>query len=88
VKRAVKILIGAAAAIVVVAVAGIALLWYFITRGPDLAQFEHLKQPQISTMPNQKMVVLEAKGDPTLSARKHLVCYSASIIKSKTLPKA
>ena len=31
-----------------------------------VAQFEHLKQPKISTKPSQKMVVVEAKGDPSV----------------------
>lgn len=28
------------------------------------AQFEHLKQPQISKKKDQKMIVVESKGDP------------------------
>ena len=31
-----------------------------------VTQFEHLKQPRISTKHNQKMVVVEAKGDPSV----------------------
>lgn len=30
----------------------------------NVNQFEHLKQPKISTKHNQKMLVVEAKGDP------------------------
>jgi hypothetical protein len=32
----------------------------------NVPQFEHLKQPRISTKPNQKMLVVEAKGDPNV----------------------
>lgn len=87
-KRAVKILIGAAVAIVIVAVAGIALLWYFITRGPDLAQFEYLKQPQISSKPNQKMIVVEAKGDPNVVGAKAFGLLFSIYYKVKDAPKS
>jgi hypothetical protein len=32
----------------------------------DVNQFERLKQPKISTKQNQKMLVVEAKGDPNI----------------------
>jgi hypothetical protein len=32
----------------------------------DVSQFEHLKEPKISTQKNQKMLVVEAKGDPNI----------------------
>ena len=32
----------------------------------NVTQFEHLKQPKISTKKNQKMLVVEAKGDPNV----------------------
>jgi hypothetical protein len=50
----------AAAALIVAAIALLA------GGGPDPAQFEHLKQPQIRTMANQKVLVVETKGDPTV----------------------
>ncbi len=87
-KRAVKILIGAAVAIVIVAGTGIALLWYYMTRGPDLAKFEHLKQPQISTMPNQRMVVVEAKGDPNDVGAKAFGLLFSIYYKVKEAPKS
>ena len=37
-----------------------------IAQGPDASQFEHLKEPKISTKKNQKMLVIEAKGDPNV----------------------
>ncbi|NUO80455.1 GyrI-like domain-containing protein [candidate division KSB1 bacterium] len=39
-------------------------------RGPDLAKYEHLKDPKISTVPDQKMIVVEAKGDPNVIGEK------------------
>jgi hypothetical protein len=52
--------------IVLLAVIG----YLFLTREPDLSQFEHLKEPQISTKENQKMLVVEAKGDPNIVGEK------------------
>ena len=86
-KRAVKILIGAVVAIVLLAVAGMALLWYFMTQGPDLAKFEYLKEPQISTMPNQKVIVVEAKGDPNVVGEKAFGLLFRIYYKIKDAPK-
>jgi hypothetical protein len=33
---------------------------------PNISQFERLKEPKISTQKNQKMLVVEAKGDPNV----------------------
>ena len=55
-----KIILGVIVLILVAA----ALLAYFAMQGPDLTEYEHLKEPAISTRPPQKMIVVEAKGDP------------------------
>jgi hypothetical protein len=39
-------------------------------KGPDLTQYESLKDPRITTMKDQKIVVVEAKGDPNVVASK------------------
>ena len=36
-----------------------------LTGGPEVAQFDHLKQPQVRTMADQKVLVVEVQGDPT-----------------------
>jgi hypothetical protein len=46
-----------------------ALVLCFILGAQDFSQYEKLKDPQISTKPNQKMLVVEAKGDPTVVAK-------------------
>ena len=48
--------------LVAVALSGLASL----AQSNNVAQFERLKQPGISTKKNQKMVVVEAKGDPNV----------------------
>ena len=59
-----KIIIGAIILILVAA----ALLAYFAMQGPDLTEYDHLKEPAISTRPPQKMIVVEARGDPNAVA--------------------
>jgi hypothetical protein len=36
--------------------------------GPDLKKYEHLKDPQISTAPRQRMITVHIKGDPNVTA--------------------
>jgi hypothetical protein len=48
--------------LVVVAVVSIPLM----AQGPDVSQFEQLKEPKISTLKNQRMLQVEAKGDPNI----------------------
>jgi len=38
--------------------------------GPDLKKYEHLKDPQISTTSRQKMISIQIKGDPNITAGK------------------
>ena len=51
-------------AFVVVVLAGVSVMGYFIWKGPDLSAYDHLVAPAISTKPPQKMIVVEVRGDP------------------------
>jgi hypothetical protein len=37
-----------------------------MAHGPSVSQLDHLKEPGISTKPDQKMLVVEARGDPNI----------------------
>ncbi len=50
-----------------VATAVVAIAWWF-TRGPDPAQFAHLKNPRFATRADETMLVVHATGDPNLVA--------------------
>ncbi len=39
---------------------------FALAQDNTLSQFEHLKQPRISTRKNERMLVVEAKGDPNI----------------------
>lgn len=87
-KPAVKILLGVVIALVLLAVGGITLLWYFMSRGPDLTQLEPLKQPRLSSKLNQKMIVVEAKGDPNIVGGKAFGLLFSLYYKLKDVPKS
>lgn len=40
---------------------------FFSGCDPDFSKYEYLKEPQISTKPKQKMIVVELKGDPSVT---------------------
>jgi hypothetical protein len=57
--------------IIIVFVVIIAIVFFFVSLGgPDLSKFEYLKQPQISEKSQQRMLVVEVKGDPSVVAGK------------------
>ena len=51
--------------IVLIVIVVLGALFYFMS-GPDLSQFEYLKEPRIVNMPDQKMLVVKATGDPNV----------------------
>jgi len=57
-------LIKVVAGIVVVVVLALAIVYLLMTRGPDLSEYEHLRDPAITTKPDQRMLVVRAQGDP------------------------
>jgi hypothetical protein len=59
-----KKIIVALAVLVVILLA----LGYYLMRGPDLAQFEPLRQPRMTTLPAQKVIMVETRGAPSQTA--------------------
>jgi hypothetical protein len=55
-----KIIIGVLAVLVI----AVLFLFLLMPKGPDLAKYEFLREPRITTLPDQNMVVVEAQGDP------------------------
>ena len=52
--------------IVVTVVVAAALAIWWMSRGPDASQFAHLRDPRLTRMDNQRMLVVEATGDPNV----------------------
>ena len=53
----------------------------------DLTRVEHLKEPQISTLKNQKMLVVEAQGDPNVVGGKAFGLLFQLYFRIKETPK-
>jgi len=52
------------AAVLAVLIIAVLVLFLLMPKGPDLSSYEFLKEPRITTLPDQIMVVVEAQGDP------------------------
>lgn len=72
--------------ILIVGILGI-LGFFFMMPGPDLSQFEHLQEPQISTKPNLKVIVVKAKGSPNEIGGKAFGLLFKTYFKIKGVPK-
>lgn len=79
-----KIIIGV---VVVLALAALSL-FLLMPKGPDLAQYEFLKQPRITNMPDRKMLVVMAKGDPNVVGSKAFGLLFRTYYKIPNAPKA
>jgi hypothetical protein len=50
-------------------VLAITLTFFVCGCGPDLSQYDYLKEPQIRTMPGQKMIAVKVLGDPNVVSK-------------------
>ena len=51
-------------AVALIVAGGVAVLWW--GSGPDASQFAHLREPRLTRLNDQRMLVVEAAGDPNL----------------------
>ena len=66
--------------------AGAAFVW--LAGGPSASQFAHLKEPRISRLGDQRMLVVVAKGDPNIVAGRAFETLFASYYKLSGVSKA
>ncbi len=78
-----KIIIGAVVVLVLAAVA----VYISMPKGPDVSAYEFLKDPRITKMPDQKMLVVTAKGDPNVVAGKAFKLLFSTYFKIPGIPK-
>jgi hypothetical protein len=76
-------------ALVVVPVAVVVLgaACVFTTRGPDAAQFEYLKDPQVRILPDLKVLQVEATGEPGVVAGQAFSLLFKTYFQLKGVPK-
>ena len=72
--------------IVIVVVIG-AVYFLLMPRGPDVSQFEHLREPRITTMEDRRVVVVEARGDPNVVGPEAFGLLFKTYYKTKGVPK-
>jgi hypothetical protein len=84
-QKKVKIALTAVPVLVVIALTAAVLL--FTGGGPDPAQFEHLRQPQVRRMDDQRVLVVEARGEPNAVAGEAFSLLFKTYFKLKGVPK-
>jgi hypothetical protein len=52
--------------VILIVAGGVAAWWW--NRGPDASQFANLREPRLTRMTDQRMLVVEATGDPNVVA--------------------
>jgi effector-binding domain-containing protein len=65
----------------------VAMFLVSITKGPDLSQYKHLLEPRITTMEDQRVLVVEAVGDPDKVGEKAFALLFGYYIKLDGVPK-
>jgi hypothetical protein len=66
----------------------IIFFFYFISRTPDMSQFEHLKVPAISNKASQKVMFVKTIGAPEKSAQNAFKLLYQTYYKMKEVPKS
>jgi hypothetical protein len=79
-----KIVIGVVAVLVISAL----VLFFLVPKGPDLKAFEFLKEPRIANMPDQKMLVVTAQGDPNIVGSKAFKLLFQTYFRIPGVPKS
>lgn len=52
--------------VLVIVILAVLVGGFLLMRGPDLSAYESLREPRITTMASQRMLVVELKGDPNV----------------------
>lgn len=64
------------------------IAYLMMPKGPNIKDFEYLKNPRITEKPDQKVIMAETKGDPALQAGKAIKLLFNSYYKIKETPKS
>jgi len=77
--------------IILSVVAVVVILGLFIAvsmpKGPDVSQYESLRQPQMRAMADQRVIVVEAKGDPNVAGKEAFSLLLKTYFRTKGVPK-
>jgi hypothetical protein len=78
-----KVLLMAMSVVVVVPV----VVLLSMMRGPDPAQFEYLKEPQVRILPDQRVIQVEGKGEPEVVGSQAFGLLFKTYFQLKGVPK-
>jgi effector-binding domain-containing protein len=81
-----KAVVIAGVVVVVLVLLGVAA-WFVMPHGPRLEDVKDLLEPQIATLPDQRVLVVEAKGDPTVVGSEAFGLLFKTYFKLKGVPK-
>ncbi len=81
-----KTVVIAGVAVVVLVLIGAAAL-FVMPSGPRLEDVKHLLEPRIVTLPSQRVLVVEAKGDPTVMGSEAFGLLFKTYYRLKGVPK-
>jgi hypothetical protein len=73
--------------LIIVGVLVIVVLLFLMPKGRNVSQYDGLKKPKIVTMDHQKMLVVEAKGDPNIAGKRAFGLLLKTYYKTKETPK-
>jgi len=76
-----------AGVMLVLAAALCAVVLVVTPRGPKLEEVKYLLEPRITTLPNQRVLVVEARGDPTTMGGEAFSLLFKTYFKLKGVPK-
>jgi hypothetical protein len=80
-----EILIPAVVAVAAVLLA--VLVWMGMPKGPSLRQVKHLAEPHLTEMEPQKVLLVEAEGDPNVVGKKAFGLLMKTYFRLKGVPK-
>jgi len=84
----VKTIAVAGVAVVVLVLALVSgLILFVMPYGPKLEDVKHLLEPRITTLPSQKVLVVEARGDPSIAGAEAFSLLFKTYFKLKGVPK-
>jgi len=76
-----------AGVILVLAAVLCAVVLFAMPHGPKLEEVKHLLEPRITTLPGQRVLVVEARGDPTTMGSEAFGLLFKTYFKLKGVPK-
>ncbi len=81
-----RVVIAGAVAVVVLVIAG-AAAFFVMPRGPQLEDVKYLLEPRIVALPAQRVLLVEAKGDPTVMGGEAFGLLFKTYYRLKGVPK-